>query len=277
MGFERKRKTRVKTYDELTFADDFMFCKIMENNEDICRELIELILDIKIKIVHDVRKQKPIEIIPDGKGIRLDVQMIGDDTVFNLEMQNVHKYDLPFRSRYYQALMDLDQMERGASYCTLMDTVIIFICTFDPFGKGLGKYTVGYSVEEDPEMSYNDGTRKVFLSSAPSTNDGISSELRGFLNYLNGKSPEDDLTRRIDEAMERAKSQEGWRKEYMLLEEKYRDYLEEGREEGREEGQLSAESRIVQNMHNKGLSYEEIADMTGMDVDKVERLIVENL
>ena len=28
-----------KRYEELTFTDDFMFCKIMMNNEDLCREL----------------------------------------------------------------------------------------------------------------------------------------------------------------------------------------------------------------------------------------------
>ena len=32
-----------KNYDELTFTDDFMFCKVLENNPEICRELLEMI------------------------------------------------------------------------------------------------------------------------------------------------------------------------------------------------------------------------------------------
>ena len=32
-----------KKYEELTFTDDFMFCKILELYPEICRELLELI------------------------------------------------------------------------------------------------------------------------------------------------------------------------------------------------------------------------------------------
>ena len=40
-----------KTYDELEFTDDFMFSKILYSNPEICRELLELILDRKIREV----------------------------------------------------------------------------------------------------------------------------------------------------------------------------------------------------------------------------------
>lgn len=33
----------MKDYEELTFADDFMFCKILQENEDLCKELTELV------------------------------------------------------------------------------------------------------------------------------------------------------------------------------------------------------------------------------------------
>ena len=29
----------IKKYDELTFSDDFMFCKVLQSNPDLCREL----------------------------------------------------------------------------------------------------------------------------------------------------------------------------------------------------------------------------------------------
>ncbi len=37
---------RTKTYEELTIADDFMFCKILQDNPDLTKELLELILDV---------------------------------------------------------------------------------------------------------------------------------------------------------------------------------------------------------------------------------------
>ena len=33
-----------KKYEELTFHDDFMFCKVLETHPDLCRNLLELAL-----------------------------------------------------------------------------------------------------------------------------------------------------------------------------------------------------------------------------------------
>ena len=41
-------RRKYKTYKELSFTDDFLFCNIMQNNPDICKELVELLLDRKV-------------------------------------------------------------------------------------------------------------------------------------------------------------------------------------------------------------------------------------
>lgn len=51
-----------KKYEELTFKDDFMFCKILEQNPALCRELLEMVLDKKVGELSFVNRQKPIEI-----------------------------------------------------------------------------------------------------------------------------------------------------------------------------------------------------------------------
>lgn len=50
-----------------------MFCKILGQDQELCREILELILDRKIKAIKYPQTQKQIEITSDGKGIRLDV------------------------------------------------------------------------------------------------------------------------------------------------------------------------------------------------------------
>jgi len=40
---------KVKEYDELRFTDNFLFCKVLENNKELCKELLELILGKKIQ------------------------------------------------------------------------------------------------------------------------------------------------------------------------------------------------------------------------------------
>ena len=62
-----------KQYQELTFTDDFMFGKVLVNNPEICRRLLEVLLEIRIKKISFPERQKTIEILSDGKGIRLDM------------------------------------------------------------------------------------------------------------------------------------------------------------------------------------------------------------
>ena len=69
---------RVKEYEELQFTDDFLFCKVLENNEEICKELLEIILGKKIRRINYLAKQKVIDITSDGKGVRLDVYLYAE-------------------------------------------------------------------------------------------------------------------------------------------------------------------------------------------------------
>lgn len=49
MNMKTKKETIGKLYEQLTFTDDFMFCKVMTNHPELCKELLELILGIKIQ------------------------------------------------------------------------------------------------------------------------------------------------------------------------------------------------------------------------------------
>ena len=106
-----------KKYEDLTFTDDFMFCKVMTTNPELCHELLELILGKKVGAFTRLDQQKPIEMTADGKGIRFDVYSEDDSkTVYDCEMQTSRKDNLPKRTRYYQGMIDLNLLERGANY-----------------------------------------------------------------------------------------------------------------------------------------------------------------
>ena len=55
-----------KNYKDLTFTNNFMFCKILENNPDLCKELTETILDVKIREIVKLDQQHFIKSTPDG-------------------------------------------------------------------------------------------------------------------------------------------------------------------------------------------------------------------
>ena len=61
-----------KPIEELTFTDDFMFGRVMQNPE-ICKGLLERLLEIKIDKIEYPVLQKTISPHYKSKGIRLDV------------------------------------------------------------------------------------------------------------------------------------------------------------------------------------------------------------
>ena len=117
-----------KKYKELDFTDDFFFCKILTKNKDLCIELLELILKIKIRDIVFMTEQKPIEITSDARGIRLDVYVEDDaKTVYDIEMQQSVTENLPKRSRYYQGMIDLNLIERGADFKELKKSYVMIL------------------------------------------------------------------------------------------------------------------------------------------------------
>ena len=229
-------KRKYKTYKELSFTDDFLFCNIMQNNPDICKELVELLLDRKVGKVAYSETQKSIDLALDQKGVRLDVYFEDDlSTAYNIEMQTANTGNLPKRSRYYQGTVDLNMISSGAGYDELKKSYIIFINTFDLFGKGFPKYTFENICQESSDLHLDDGTVKVFIN-AKSTIPGISPELQGFLRYLCGDNPNTPLTNRIQNEVVKSRNNVRWERSSMLLEEKYKAFFAEGRAEGRELG-----------------------------------------
>ena len=128
-----------KPVDELSFTDDFMFGTVMKNKA-ICKGVIERLLHIKVGKIEYPSLQKTITPFYESKGIRLDVYVSDPDRIFDIEIQTSIPPSLPKRTRYYQSLMDVDNLLRGQSYAELKESCVIFICTQDPFGKDLPIY-----------------------------------------------------------------------------------------------------------------------------------------
>ncbi|WP_297964710.1 Rpn family recombination-promoting nuclease/putative transposase [uncultured Anaerovibrio sp.] len=187
-----------KTYDELTIQDNFLFQKIMRNKR-ICKQTIQRLLDIDIKDISYPEEEKSIDVRLDSKSIRLDVYVNDDKgTVFNIEMQTTKDMEeLVKRTRYYQAMIDIDLLEKGQDYEALNNTYIIFICTFEVFTGKRHKYTFRNMCAEDKVIELEDGTTKLFLSTKGDKDD-VSMPLKNFLDYVDGHAPADELMKEID-------------------------------------------------------------------------------
>lgn len=102
-----------KRIEDLNLEDDFLFSRVM-SDEEICRIVLEKLLNISIKKIVLPEQQKTIDLLLDSKGVRLDIY-VNDDvgTIYNCEMQRGKRGQLPKRSRYYQGNIDLDSISKG--------------------------------------------------------------------------------------------------------------------------------------------------------------------
>lgn len=259
-------------YEQLTFTDDFMFCKVLTTNPELCHELLELIIGRKVGQFTRLDKQQPIELTADGKGVRFDVYSEDDTgTVYDCEMQAKKNGNLAKRSRYYQGMIDLNLIERSADYRQLKKSYVIFICPFDAFGEGLHKYTFENLCKERPQIGLGDEA-KIFLCAGGDADD-VSEEMKDFLDWLTGKEGTSILVRNLDNAVKGVKNKEEWRLEYMTLLMRDQEMIQKGREEGRKEGRIDALKDTAIRMSKKGRSIEEIADCVDSDVETVKKWI----
>ncbi len=204
-------------WEDLSISNDFLFGKVMQDAE-LCKELLQRILpELDIDHVEYPELQKTIKEDFEAKGVRLDAYVNdGKGTVYDIEMQAVTSKYLPRRTRYYQSMIDLQLVEKGQDYDTLNDSYIIFICLSDLFGKGRYRYSFENICKEDTEVMLNDGAKKIFLNADGKKGD-IIEELKAFLDYVAGRPSEDAFVKKLESAVEKAKKNRKWRREYMTL------------------------------------------------------------
>lgn len=161
-------------------------------NKRLCQYLIEKILNIKIADITYPDVEKTIDIRLESKSVRLDVY-VKDDTgrVFDIEMQceNEPNGGLTKRTRYYQAMIDMEILETGEDYDCLNPSYIIFICTFDAFGDGLPVYTFRNHCIEKEAIELGDEGTKLFLN-CKGDDKALDPDIRAFLRYVDGKVAE---------------------------------------------------------------------------------------
>lgn len=260
MGF------RTQNYRELSFANDFMFAKVMRNRK-LCKKLLEVILDVEIERIEYPEEQKSIDISRDARSVRLDVYIKDNmNTVYNIEMQTTNPKNLPKRSRYYQGMIDLNLIEKGEDYNKLNKSYVIFICTEDIFAKGRHIYTFENLCIQDSQLHLNDETIKVFLNPV-SDMDDVDEELKNFLLYVAKGEPVDEFTRELEREVEDARKNKGWEDEYMTLRMIEREKFNEGINEGKATSLVNSVENLIKNL---GLSLEAACVALGSSIQQYE-------
>ena len=268
---------RLKQWEELTIQDYFLFQKVMQNRR-ICKHLIEKILGIRIEKITFPESEKSVENRYDSKSIRLDVYVHDENgRVYDIEMQctNGSEGELPKRTRYYQGMIDMDELKKGQYYTELKESFIIFICTFDPFGENLPMYTFRHRCIEKEGLELGDLATKIFLN-AKGKSDTIDPDIAAFLRYVDGKAAEGAFTEAISQEVARIKEHAETRQEYMTLMMALQESKREGHAEGVKEGiEIGAEKKgrtVILTMLKHHMSIDNIAVMTDSPIPYVKEV-----
>lgn len=202
--------------NELEFSDWPMFDLLM-TNEELCRELLEVVLDAPVSNIEYIIAENDIRPTLTNHGVRLDAYVKTENEVYNIEMQTVKRTKLGRRLRFYQGAMDTLALRRGEHYGNLPPCYIVFICLHDPFNAGLPVYTLNVKCQENTSVKTDHGFTWIVLA-APAWDRLPPGRLRNLLHYIStGEAGDDRFATKLAAAVRAANGDEAWRKEKMAL------------------------------------------------------------
>ena len=258
------------SYEKLTIRNKFMFGKVTKNPV-IAQKLADLLTPVEIGTVAEVDREHFLQHRSASKFVKLDMYLEEENgRVVDAEMQNksrnrMVREELPLRIRYYQGMIDQEILSSGMDYIMLKESYIIFICTYDPFGKDHYVYHFHMVCDEDADVQLHDKMNWIFynttadLSVAP---EGI----REFLQYVETDDAADDFTRLLEREVRTARLNEEWRSEYLktyvndmdMRREGYEEGILAGEEQGRKQGRAETLKELIRNlMESEHISEEE--------------------
>ena len=171
------------------------------------------------------------------------------------------------RARYYQSMLDIGSLARGASYTELKESYVIFICLSDPFEAGLPVYTFERRCRESADVELGDATHHVIFNSAAYEN-ATDPEIKAFLAFVKDNKAESDLTREIATMVQTKKFEQSFINEYLAWSMHDKDVEMRGREAGRMEQALET-ARILKL---SGIDPAIISQSTGLALEDISAL-----
>ena len=268
-------------YEKLTIRNKFMFGKVTQNPV-IAQKMADLLTPVEIGAVTETEREKFLQHRSSSKYVKLDMYLEDENgRVVDTEMQNksnnkMVQEELPLRIRYYQGMIDQEILSSGTDYIFLKETYIIFICTYDPFGKGKYVYHFHMTCDEDESIQLHDKMNWIFYNTTADLSDAPEG-IKKFLSYVENEHAEDEFTRLLDKEVKNARLNEEWRSEYLKtyvndMDMKREGYLE-GEEHGKAEGERERDRFLVNRWKQKGKEISEIADDLGKSEEYVRGLL----
>ena len=282
MTYEQRKKLAAKVFQSLTIQDDFMFASVMKDQR-ICLKVLNILLKdyFKIGSIELTTPEATIENHPELKFVRLDVLATDEaGNSYDIEMQVVNRKNIEKRMRSYQVAIDMFKMQSGMDYNALTNTIIIFVCPFDPFDEGLPFYFFEqHSFTFGKDVKMTDGMYKaVFNISA--YKEVENTELRELLKFLQTGKATSGVAKEMEMKVAEIKRDSILFENFFSTLSSIVDARNDGKKEGREEGWLQgrAEGSYEKAIETAKkclalkMTVETIVDITGLTQEEILKL-----
>lgn len=237
------------------------FARLVFQDQQVCFEVLRIlnVLQDETEIIH-YETQYDIN-NPANRSIELDVCVITDEKVVDIEIENKRSEATPLRARLHASQLDVHISNPGSKFQTLPMSIVIFICNFDYFQKGLSHYLIERTIK-GLELNFEDKSKIIYVNGDYEGND----EIGQMVHDMKCINPNEMYNEVLRNRVKYFKENEGGKKVMCKI---WDDIKKEGIEEGIKEGQLEATiNSLHQIMINLQLTLIEAMNALGLPLEE---------
>ncbi len=224
--------------------------------------LLKVILDRDDLKVTEVKTQKQLNNL-NGRSVWLDIYATDSaGAKYDIEIQRANKGANPKRARYHSSMVDSDMLKEGEGFTDLRENYVIFITEKDVIGTNRHIYHIDRVILED-NIQFEDGEHIIYVNgSLRAKNTALGKLMSDFFCTEAKDMCYKELSDRVRQYKETEKGVDDMC-----------DILDEMKNEARNEAKNKTMTETAQKLLENGkLSFEEIADCSGLSLDKVREL-----
>ena len=278
-------KNEIKQKKKYNLKNDIIFKAFFgrKGNEEFLIDFLNAILKIKIeKIV--VREEVDLERLdPKEKGGRLDLQAtLNDGIIVNIELQIENKHNIEKRTTFYSSKVISMETERGTDYKDINQVIMINILDYELFGFEEYISETAIVLEKHREYEVMRGIKWYFieLPKFRRMHPSINEKLNQWLAFLDDYDKEAiAMAEKKNPTIKKAREEVTYLtgdeaiKRIEFLHEKWEmDRISDinyAREVGKREGIIETAKKLLK----KGMSIEEVMEITDLKKSEIERLV----
>ena len=271
--------------------NDYIFKKIFskKGNESILKDFLISVLNIPIQKVEtraEVSLERQLE---ENKLGRLDIlAKLDDNTIVNIEVQILNKYNFIDRTMYYWSGNYYNELRAGEDYNKVKKVIAINILDYEIFEEG--PYHEIARIRRDYKNKILTDKMELHFIQIPKflkENRGTKTKLEQWMQFISQKDEkevelamkENEEIKKANEEYEYLTGDEAERRLALLREEAIRDEKtmlkgsrEEGIEIGRKEGKKENKIEIAKNMLKERMDIRTISRLTNLTIEEIENL-----